>query len=122
MIKNVKKPFVSVIIPVFNGNKNILSELICSLRLQDYNNKEIIIVDDCSNQHTKNLLNNFKGVKVLTNEKNKGLASSLNKGILNSNGEYIVTILQDCVPYSKQWLSELVQLAEKKKLLQFVRE
>jgi GT2 family glycosyltransferase len=111
-----KNPFVSIIIPVFNGGK-ILKECISMALKQDYKNKEIIVVDDFSNMETKNILSKINKIKLIENEKNLGSAASLNKGIKKAKGEYIVTLLQDCIPYSTSWLRELVNLAKEKEIV-----
>ncbi|MCC5941276.1 MAG: glycosyltransferase [Balneolaceae bacterium] len=47
----MKKPLVSVVTPVYNGEK-YLEECIESVLNQDYDNLEFIIIDDCSPDST----------------------------------------------------------------------
>lgn len=113
-------PLVSIIIPVYNGTSFTLSECVKTAINQKYKNKEIIIVNDSQNNKTYKDLEKFKEsnkIKLVKNRKNRGLASSLNKGINLSRGEYVVSLLQDCIPYSTNWLSELVALANNKKVV-----
>ena len=81
---------VSVIIPCYNQGKYI-EECINSVKNQDYENIEIIIVNDGSTeQETKDILNDLKNDKSLKifNIKNSGVAYARNYGIKKSNGKY----------------------------------
>jgi cellulose synthase/poly-beta-1,6-N-acetylglucosamine synthase-like glycosyltransferase len=92
------KPFVSIIIPVFNEAK-IIERSVKSLLKLDYPNYEIIIVNDGSTDNTKEvaeaLIGFSKGVhkevKIsLINKPNGGKSSALNLGIKMSNAEFIL--------------------------------
>ena len=91
---------ISVILPVFNGEKTI-GEAINSVLNQGYSDIEIIAVDDCSNDDTYKTLceisHRDSRIHVLKNEKNMGAAQSRNKGIEQAKGEYIAFIdADDC--------------------------
>ena len=85
-----RKPLVSIIIPVFNGEKVIL-DTIDSLWKQTYKKWEAIIVDDESKDRTKELLSKVKSkkIRVVNLEKNSGAAEARNRGISEAKGEYI---------------------------------
>lgn len=87
---NEHKPLVSVIITTYNRS-DILPRAIDSVLSQTYENIEIILVDDCSGDNTKEIIeNNYKGkLKYLINEKNVGLAASRNVGINHSKGDFV---------------------------------
>ena len=94
---NSHMPLVSVIVPVYN-TENYLNKCIDNLLNQDYPNLEIIVIEDASTDNSKQKLEKYKdapNIKILYNKKNKGLAYSRNKGISNSNGEYISFIDSD---------------------------
>jgi cellulose synthase/poly-beta-1,6-N-acetylglucosamine synthase-like glycosyltransferase/spore germination protein YaaH/peptidoglycan/xylan/chitin deacetylase (PgdA/CDA1 family) len=95
IIKN--PPLVSVIVPAYNEEVNIVSSL-QNLLKTDYTNYEIIFVDDGSNDDTyARVLDVFKDhprVKAYT-KSNGGKASALNHGIALSNAEYVVCIDAD---------------------------
>lgn len=91
-------PKVSVCIPIFNG-ENFVEEAIESVQNQDYEDFEIVIVDNCSTDKTKliikNLINQFKNIHFFENKTNIGLAENLNKSIFYSRGEYIKFLCAD---------------------------
>ena len=86
------KPKVSLIIPVFNGEKH-LSKAIESSINQSLEDIEVIIIDDGSTDKTPLILDDFKRkdsrIKVYTQEKNKGLGPTRNFGIEKATGEYL---------------------------------
>ena len=78
-------------ITCFNANKTI-SRAIDSAINQDWLNKEIIIVDDKSNDTSIYQINkyiNHKNIKIIIHNKNLGPAGSRNTIINNANGKYI---------------------------------
>ena len=96
--KKIKKePKVSIILPNYNSSKTIIPT-INSILLQTYKNWELIIVDDCSNKITKNILFRFeklKKIKIFYLKKNKGAAYCRNLAIKNSKSHYIAFIDSD---------------------------
>lgn len=89
-------PLVSWILAIHN-NESTIEKCITSLLNQTYKNFEIIIINDCSTDRTKEVLKkfgcNFKNkIKIFNNHKILGLAASLNKAICLSNGEYLARI------------------------------
>lgn len=87
---------VSVIIPCYN-EKNTIGLIVDEVLKQKKNfNIEVIIVDDFSNDGTKEILENetkHKVDKILFNSKNFGKGYSVNIGIKNCSGE--IVIIQD---------------------------
>jgi glycosyltransferase involved in cell wall biosynthesis len=83
---------ISVIIPTFN-RKNFLKEAIYSVLKQKDVFFEVIVVDDGSNDGTKEFIKNYP-IKYFYQE-NKGPASARNLGIMNSNGKYIAFLDSD---------------------------
>jgi glycosyltransferase involved in cell wall biosynthesis len=86
-------PLVSYIIPNYNQTK-FLYDAISSIELSYSGPKEIIVVDDCSqepflNRKLEEIKKRFKDVRIIAHEKNEGLSASRNTGINNCNGEYI---------------------------------
>ena len=95
-----KSTIVSVILPTLNrvdGFKKVID----NFRYQSFPNFELIAIDDGSEQNIFNekkqyidSLNDGK-FKIIRNANNIGTASSLNKGILNSVGQYITWVSDD---------------------------
>ena len=109
-MRNAKK--VSIIVCTYNA-KDDLKECLESLENQDYDEKEIIIVNDASEDGTSEFLQDFKSqtkmkMTVITNETNFGVAGSRNVGIQHATGEIIAFTDADCVA-DRSWISELVK-------------
>ena len=95
MIMSVDNPLVSVIIPVYNTGK-YLEECMESILSQTYKNIEIVICDDCSTDHSIEIIEkyrNYPRVTILKNEKNLRQAATRNRCIAACTGDYI--LLQD---------------------------
>ncbi len=88
---------LSVIIPVYNEEKTLKKIVEKVIKVKIPLEKEIIIIDDCSNDKSYSialeLKNKHNKIKVLKNEKNMGKGFSIRKGIEYSNGDLI--IIQD---------------------------
>ena len=87
------QPLVSVIVPAYNAAKRVAGTL-RSIIEQDYENLEIIVVNDASTDDTLNvaeqtLKTSGRAYKVITHEKNSGESASRNTGIDASAGEFI---------------------------------
>ena len=81
-MNNKNLDLISIIIPCFNSGKTI-KRTISSIDNQTWDNKEIIVVNDGSNdKYTLNVLQELKKVKVI-NQKNMGLPSARNSGVKN---------------------------------------
>lgn len=82
---------ISVVVPVYNGEK-YLSQCLDSLILQTYKNIEIICINDGSTDNTSVILNDFaqrdKRIKII-NQENKGLSGARNTGIKYITGDYV---------------------------------
>jgi len=109
---------VSIIIPVFNERVNI-ANLISKVKLVKIPaEKEIIVVDDCSNDGTIEILNGIQGIKLFFHKKNVGKGGALKTGIRNSAGDII--IIQDAdLEYSPDDYNDLIQpiIREKTKVV-----
>jgi len=92
-----ENPLVSIIIPVYNG-ANYLERSIRSSLLQTYQNIEVIVVDDGSNDRgkTKKIALSFddKRLRYFYKE-NGGVSSALNVGINKAKGKYICWLSHD---------------------------
>lgn len=89
-------PLFSVIITTYN-RAHIISRAIDSILAQEYTNWEIIIIDDASTDHTKQIIDNYNHPKItcFRNEKNYERSVSRNRGIELSKGEFICILDSD---------------------------
>ncbi len=95
-------PF-SIIIPVYNEEKNILNlykEINKHLTQNNIKLYEIIFVDDCSTDNSQDIIKKLidinPKIKFLRNNINSGQSFSISKGVINSSNKTIVTIDGDC--------------------------
>jgi glycosyltransferase involved in cell wall biosynthesis len=96
---------ISVIIPTYKDEKNLL-DCIKSLQKQTIKQKfEIIVVEDGSKSNLKEKLKKYSNVIYLWKQ-NGGPASARNMGIRRSKGEYLAFIDSDCLADS-EWLDQL---------------
>jgi glycosyltransferase involved in cell wall biosynthesis len=94
-------PKVSIVIPVYNG-ANYLREAIDSALGQTYENVEVIVINDGSDDNGKSekiALSYGDSIRYLHKE-NGGVASALNAGIKFARGEYISWLSHDDLYYS----------------------
>ncbi len=88
-------PKVSVIIPTYN-RLSMLKEAVDSVLAQDFEDLELIIVDDGSIDGTAEEMNRQGGrVKLIQHSQNKGVSAARNKGILHARGKYIAFLDSD---------------------------
>tara|TARA_Y100000591_G_C21766321_1_gene663016 strand:- start:404 stop:1090 length:687 start_codon:yes stop_codon:yes gene_type:complete len=86
---------LSIIIPCFNES-NTIKKIIEKVNEQETFIKEIIVIDDCSTDGTKEILNSIKDTKInilISNDKNYGKGYSIKKGIEAATGDLI--LIQD---------------------------
>lgn len=86
---------VSVIVPFYNQD-DYIKDTIYSLYNQDYDNFEIIIVNDGSTSiFSEQILSEFSDRCLILNKENGGLSSARNYGIRHADGEYIICLDSD---------------------------
>lgn len=91
---------LSIIVPAYNV-ENYITQCLDSIvnALTDFNDYEIIVVEDCSTDNTlallKEISSNYKNLKLLINQKNLGLSGARNKALKYSSGHYITFVDSD---------------------------
>jgi hypothetical protein len=100
-------PLVSVIVPVFNGEK-FIPDAIDNIMSQNYPSIEIIIVNDGSTDDTEKVINRLSTDIRYFKQENGGPASARNKGIKEASGEYIAFLDVDDL-WPKDNLKKLVK-------------
>ncbi|MBI5471069.1 MAG: glycosyltransferase [Ignavibacteriae bacterium] len=83
-------PTVSVVFPVYNGERYV-REAIESILRQTFADFELIVVDDGSNDATPAIIKSFTDsrIRVLTNPRNVGIIATLNRAIRDAEGEFV---------------------------------
>ena len=103
---------ISLYIPVYNGESTIESVLKNALQL-DPGADEIIVIDDGSNDQTKEILKKYENkIKIIKNETNQGLGFSRNLAISKSKHQLVASIDADVEP-EKKWLLKLYETQKK---------
>ena len=91
-------PEISVVIAVYNSEKYI-TPCVESILNQTFGDFELVIVDDGSSDSTRKILRSIAGrdprIKLLENDRNRGIAYSRNKAVENSSGEYVAIMDAD---------------------------
>lgn len=94
------KYLFSICVPTYNHSK-LLEDLLNSIKIQEFKNYEIIIVNDGSTDTTDQIIKEWMSLDLFPinyiYQKNTGRASALKKAILNATGEY--TIIMDSDDY-----------------------
>ena len=90
-----KKPKVSIVIPVYNGEKYV-KNVVRSIQCQSLKELEIIFVDDKSTDKSVEQILHFQKedprIKLIKNKKNRGILYNRIYGALQSKGEYVAFI------------------------------
>lgn len=122
----MKKDVVSIVIPIYNGEK-YLKDCFEHLLKQTYRKLEVIVVDDGSTDGTKQQLIKYKKTFednniefIFLQQNNKGQAAAINNALKYVNGEFLVW--QDCDDYYEEnAIENLVEYLRKHKNIDFVR-
>ena len=106
-----KNDLVSVVIPVYNSEK-FLDECIESVLNQTYQDIEIIVINDGSNDNSEKILQKYSDKITIISQENQGLASALNAGIKTLKGCWLKWFSPDDVMYPNA-IEFLVNAAKK---------
>jgi len=106
---------ISCIIPYYNGEKEFLQQCVESILQQDFEDYEILIVDDGSDEiHAAGLeeIRNLDSRIKIISQPNRGVSAARNRAMLDAQGEYVAFVDADdfVVPY---FFSEAYRVASK---------
>lgn len=88
-------PKVSVIIPTYN-RLPMLKEAVDSVLSQDFEDFELIVVDDGSTDGTEEEIKKYgKRVRLLAYPENRGVSAARNRGLLQARGKYVALLDSD---------------------------
>jgi len=106
-----RKPMISVILPVYKGER-FLDETLKSILNQTFKNFELIIINDASPDSSLKIIKNYKDkrIKLINNIKNKGFSGSINTGLKKAKGKYAAICTQDDISHPKRLEIELSYL------------
>ncbi len=104
---------ISVIIPTYNRGY-IIKRAIDSVINQTFDDWELIIVDDGSDDNTNEIVNDYKDdrIKYIRNRDRKGACYSRNLGMQNAMGEYFCFLDSDCI-WRENFLYDRINAAKK---------
>lgn len=113
----MEKELVSIVIPVYNAER-FLEDTLETVKLQTYENWELLLVDDCSKDGSAKIIHEHtkrdSRIKYIKLEKNSGAAAARNKGIELANGSYICFLDADD-KWEEEKLKKQVDFMRKKK-------
>jgi GT2 family glycosyltransferase len=95
--KEAEPMLVSAVVPNYNGER-LLGPCLESLRRQDLAGLEVIVVDDASTDHSREMVRrDFPEFRLLTQARNAGFCSACNAGAAAARGKYVALINSDTV-------------------------
>ena len=108
---NKINPLISVIMPVYNGEK-YLSEAIESILNQTYENFELIIINDASIDRTEEIILSYNDPRIvyIKNKQNLQIVKTLNKGIQLAKGKYIARMDADDISIHNRFKKQLTYM------------
>lgn len=120
--KKINNPKISIISPIYNSEQFIL-RFLKSIQSQNFNEIEIILIDDCSKDNTIKIIEEYKKkdkrILFLKNKKNKGTFISRNIASLYAKGHYIMlpdpddiiskNILTACYIYAQKYNYDIIR-------------
>ena len=109
------EPKVSILIPTYNY-AHYLPDAIESILAQDFSDLEVVIVDDCSQDHSAEVIQRYAGldprIRFHLNRQNLGLVPNWNFCLAQARGRYVKFLFGDDLFCSPRTVSTLVALME----------
>jgi len=107
---------VSIVVPVYNSERAIVSCLDALFSQSIKGGVEIIVVNDGSTDETTRVLEGFINQIRILDQEHKGPATARNAGVKVARGEIIVFMDADCIP-AENWLAEMLKPFENKEVV-----
>jgi len=104
------KPFITVVIPLYN-KQNYVGKTLESVLNQSFTNFEVVLINDCSTDNSFAVVAAFDDsrIRLLSHSKNQGLSATRNTGIKNATSKYIAFLDADDL-WKPDFLKEIYQL------------
>lgn len=104
---------VSIIMPMRNSSTTV-TESLKSLELQRYPIKEVIVIDNASEDNSLKVVSQYKrrtklAIKIIARAKNGGIGSSYNLGVKNTRSSVVVLMHSDCTLPTENELEKLTE-------------
>ena len=104
----IQSPVISIIMPAFNSAA-FIGISINSVIEQSFSDWELLVIDDCSDDETIKIIDNFSlsddRIKLLKMPRNSGPALTRNFGLAHSSGKYVAFLDSDDI-----WLPDKLKL------------
>jgi glycosyltransferase involved in cell wall biosynthesis len=109
----MSNPLVSVVIPVYNGER-FLKKTLESVFAQTFRNYEVVCVDDGSTDKSRDIISevssgNAQAVRLFCQNRG-GQSASRNAGVSNSSGQYLAFLDQDDIWYPHKLAQQVAKL------------
>lgn len=119
-----QRGLVSIITPVYHAER-FIEQTILSVQAQTYQDWEMILVDDCSNDHSGDIIKSLAvedvRIRYYRLEKNSGAAVARNTAIGFAKGEYLAFLDSDDLWLPEKLSQQLAYMKEKKCTFSFTR-
>jgi glycosyltransferase involved in cell wall biosynthesis len=116
MSKKRINSLVSIIVPTYNRG-NLIAQTIMSIINQKYELWECLVVDDFSNDNTKEVVESFicsdNRIKYISNKRRKGAQGARNTGLSYASGEFIMFFDSDNIMYPNHIEKKVVHFRER---------
>jgi glycosyltransferase involved in cell wall biosynthesis len=101
-------PRVSVIVPVYNGERTIEACVDSILGMSfPRSDVELLLIDNASSDNTSTIINRYRDRAVILHEGKKGPAAARNRGLENATGDIVAFTDADCAVH-RDWLSTII--------------
>lgn len=122
--EQLQQGLVSIITPVYHAER-FIEQTILSVQAQTYQDWEMILVDDCSNDHSGEIINRYAAqdarIRYYRLEKNSGAAVARNTAIGYARGEYLAFLDSDDLWNPEKLSQQLSFMTEKECAFSFTR-
>ena len=115
---DLTSPEISIVMPLYNAER-YLKEALESIKMQTFENYELICVNDFSSDNTQKVIDLYaqkdERIKVLKNTERRGAAYSRNKGLDMALGKYIIFLDGDDL-FDESMLEQAFEAIESKRI------